>query len=51
MSGNSAWFIITSEEIEAIRHGLRGVRSDIPDNNAPVREIQEIIDTVQDRLA
>lgn len=50
MSVDNAWFLITSEEIEAIMTELRDVREDIPDNYDHVRQIQGIINTVRNRL-
>ena len=51
MNGKNAWFLITSEEIEQIRHGLQDVEQDLPDNHERVREMLNVIESVRDRLA
>ncbi|MDD1687423.1 hypothetical protein [Methanoregula sp.] len=50
MNVDNAWFLITSEEIEAIMMQLQDVRDDIPDKYDHVRQIQGIINTVRNRL-
>jgi len=51
MSGKNAWFLITSEENEQIRHGLQDVEQGLPDNRERVRKMLNVIESVRDRLA
>jgi hypothetical protein len=51
MNTKSAWYLITSDEIEQIRARLRDIGHETPASRCRIDEMLDLINSVQERLA